>query len=121
MSSFDLPLPEVFTAGAVGEPGSRVFYLQVREEQLVVSLRCEKQQVAALADYFECLHEVLVPAPYGVATNDLPLAAPLQELWTVGPTGVAYDTPGDHIGPADGPDRHPIVNVQRVQASVEIG
>src|SRR3546814_6888617 len=63
MSSFDLPLPEVFTAGAVGEPGSRVFYLQVREEQLVVSLRCEKQQVAALADYFEGLLEDLEPAP----------------------------------------------------------
>ncbi|HEY9557893.1 MAG TPA: DUF3090 family protein [Acidimicrobiales bacterium] len=97
MSSFDLPLPEVFTAGAVGEPGSRVFYLQVREEQLVVSLRCEKQQVAALADYFEGLLEDLEPAPYGVATNDLALAEPVQELWTVGPIGVAYDEPGDRI------------------------
>src|SRR3546814_11272160 len=98
MSSFDLPLPAVFTAGAVGEPGSRVFYLQVREEQLVVSLRCEKQQVAALADYFEGLLEDLEPAPYGVATNDLPLAAPVQELWTVGHIVVASDEPGDRRG-----------------------
>jgi uncharacterized repeat protein (TIGR03847 family) len=96
-ASFDLPSPDAFTAGTIGEPGQRVFYLQVRDGDLVVTVRCEKQQVAALADYLDGLLEDLEPAPYGLAANDLRLTEPFQELWTVGPIGVAYDEPGDRI------------------------
>ena len=97
MSSFDLPAPDVFTAGTVGPPGQRVFYLQARDDELVVTVRCEKQQVAALADYFDGLLDDLEPAPYGLAAGDLHLTEPFEELWTVGPIGVAYDEPGDRI------------------------
>ena len=97
MTSFDLPSPDVFTTGTVGPAGQRVFYLQVREGDLVVTVRCEKQQVSALADYFDGLLEDLEPALYGLAANDLQLTEPFQELWTVGPIGVAYDEPGDRI------------------------
>ncbi len=97
MSSFDLPSPDAFTAGTVGPAGQRVFYLQVRDADLVVTLRCEKQQVAALADYLDGLLEDLDPTPYGIATSDLDLAEPVHELWIVGPIGVAYDEPGDRI------------------------
>ena len=97
MSSFDLPSPDVFTAGAVGEPGQRVFYLQVCDDELVVSVRCEKQQVAALAEYFAGLLDDLDPSPYVVATGDLRLREPVQEIWTVGPIGVAYDEPRDRV------------------------
>ncbi len=96
-TSFDLPSPDAFTVGTVGPPGRRVFYVQVREDALTVTLRCEKQQVAALADYFAGLLDDLEPAPYSVATNDLQLTEPFQEIWTVGPIGVAYDEPGDRI------------------------
>ena len=37
------------------------------------------------------------PAPYGVAVADVRLAEPLQEAWTVGPIGVAYDDDADRI------------------------
>jgi uncharacterized repeat protein (TIGR03847 family) len=97
MTSYDLPRPDVFTAGAVGAPGERVFYLQARDDDLVVTLRCEKQQVAALAEYFDGLLDDLEPAPYDVAVGDLDLVEPVQELWTVGPIGVAYDEPGDRV------------------------
>ena len=50
-SSFRFDEPEAFTAGTVGEPGARTFFLQVVEAGQVVSLKCEKQQVAALAQY----------------------------------------------------------------------
>jgi uncharacterized repeat protein (TIGR03847 family) len=96
-TSFDLPNPDVFTTGTVGPPGQRVFYLQVRDDELVVTLRCEKQQVAALAEYFDGLLEDLEPAPYGVAVGELALAEPAMELWTVGAIGVAYDEPSDRI------------------------
>lgn len=97
MTSFDLPAPDAFTTGTVGSPGQRVFYLQARDGDLVVTVRCEKQQVAALTDYFAGLLDDLEPAPYGVATSDLHLTEPFQEIWTVGPIGVAYDEPGDRI------------------------
>jgi uncharacterized repeat protein (TIGR03847 family) len=97
MTSFDLPSPDVFTAGTVGPPGQRVFYLQARDGDLVVTVRCEKQQVAALADYFDGLLDDLEPSPYGLAAGDLELVEPVQELWTVGPIGVAYDEPDDRI------------------------
>ena len=97
-SSFDLPSPEVFTTGTVGPAGDRVFYLQARDGDLVVTVRCEKQQVSALADYFDGLLDDLEPSPYGVvAASDLHLTEPFLEIWTVGPIGVAYDEPGDRI------------------------
>ncbi len=50
-TSFDLPEPDRFTAGTVGPPGQRVFFLQASAEGHVVTLRLEKAQVAALAVY----------------------------------------------------------------------
>jgi uncharacterized repeat protein (TIGR03847 family) len=97
MTSYDLPAPEVFTAGTVGTPGQRVFYFQARDGDTVVTLRCEKQQVAALAEYFAGLLDDLEPTPYGIAAGDLQLAEPFEEGWTVGPIGVAYDEPDDRI------------------------
>jgi uncharacterized repeat protein (TIGR03847 family) len=95
--SFELDSPDVFTTGTLGPPGQRVFYLQARDGDLIITVRCEKQQVAALADYFEGLLDDLEPAPYGLAGGDLDLVEPVQELWTVGPIGVAYDEPDDRI------------------------
>ncbi len=97
MTSFDLPSPDVFTAGTVGPPGQRVFFFQARDGETVVTVRCEKQQVAALAEYFDGLLDDLEPAPYGIAAGDLHLAEPFEEGWTVGPIGVAYDEPDDRI------------------------
>ena len=41
--SFDFETPDHFTAGAVGPPGQRVFYLQARQARQLVSLKCEKE------------------------------------------------------------------------------
>lgn len=97
MTEFDLSDPDAFTAGTVGPPGQRAFYLQARDGDLTITIRCEKQQVAALADYFEGLLDDLDPTPQPPATGDLSLVEPVEELWTVGPIGVAYDEPDDRI------------------------
>lgn len=97
MTSFDLSDPDGFTAGTVGPPGQRVFYLQAREENLVVTVRCEKQQVAALAEYFDGLLDDLDPAPLSAPSGDLELVEPIVPIWTVGPIGVRYDDPQDRI------------------------
>ncbi|MEO7429224.1 MAG: DUF3090 family protein [Acidimicrobiales bacterium] len=96
-TSFDIPSPDVFTTGTVGPPGERIFFLQVRDDELTVSVRCEKQQVAALAEYFDGLLDDLEPAPFGVANGDLGLIEPVSPIWTVGAIGVAYDEPSDRI------------------------
>ena len=42
--------PERFLAGTIGVPGEREFFLQVVDGRRVLSVSCEKQQVAVLAD-----------------------------------------------------------------------
>src|SRR6266508_3401158 len=50
--SFELDAPDHFTAGAIGPPGERVFYLQARQAGALVTLKCEKEHVRALGRYF---------------------------------------------------------------------
>ena len=52
-SSFDFDQLQSFSAGTIGPPGQRVFFLQAASTGEIVSLRLEKQLVAALADAFE--------------------------------------------------------------------
>ena len=47
--SFDLASPDHFTAGAIGPPGERVFYLQGRQDRTVVTLRSEANRNSARA------------------------------------------------------------------------
>ena len=105
-TSFDFTEIEHFTAGAVGEPGSRVFYLQVRSEGAVVSFRCEKQQVEALGTYLaEALRDLPAPDPERLPT-DLDLVEPVIAEWVVGSMGMAFDERADRlvlIAPADHP------------------
>ncbi|MGD9797663.1 MAG: DUF3090 family protein [Acidimicrobiia bacterium] len=92
MSRFDLDPVDRFTAGAVGEPGHRVFYLQVEAGGgPAVSFKLEKTQVAALAGYLaQLLADLPTPDP-GDAPTDLELEEPVLEEWVVGTIGVAYD------------------------------
>jgi uncharacterized repeat protein (TIGR03847 family) len=95
--SWDLPAPDAFIAGTVGPPGRRVFYLQARDDNVVVTLRCDKQQVAALAEYLDGLLEDLDPLPQRTPVLDPQLVEPLEEAWVVGPIGVAYDDAADRV------------------------
>lgn len=72
-----------FTAGAEGEPGQRVFYLQVGDEAGHISVRLEKQQVRALAQFLRSVLDDL-PSPTGVAEKPVPLRQPAVAEWVVG-------------------------------------
>ena len=93
--SFELSSPDYFTTGAVGEPGQRVFYLQAREERKIVTLKVEKEQMSALADYMAGLLAKL-PEP-GTVNTDLPLLEPLDAAWPVGSLGLGYDEASDRL------------------------
>ena len=94
--SFRLDGPDHFTAGAVGRPGQRVFYLQGRERGAVVTLKCEKEQVAALGEY---LGGLLAKLPGGATAAADPgaLLEPLEPAWAVGSIGVGYDNDRDRV------------------------
>ena len=93
--SFDFVDPTGVGVGAIGEPGARVFYLQARSEDQVVSFKVEKQHVAQLAAW-------LVTELSGMerAEEDAPpaiLHEPVDPVWTIGPIGVAYDPERDRF------------------------
>jgi len=88
--SFDLENPDHFTAGAVGPPGQRVFYLQARQARRLVTLRCEKEQVRALAIYLGGLLDRLPDAGDG-PPEDVSLQEPVEEAWFVASIAVGYD------------------------------
>ena len=93
MTAFDEP--QVFTTGAVGPPGQRVFYLQALHDGDVTAVKLEKQQVLALAEYLGGLLRDL-PAPAEVPPAP-ELIEPVEADWTVGTIGVAYDNDRDRI------------------------
>jgi uncharacterized repeat protein (TIGR03847 family) len=88
--AFELDSPDHFTAGTVGPPGQRVFYVQAREGRRLVTLKSEKEQVRALAEYLSTLLERL-PGTGEAAPKTLALIEPVQEAWAVGTIGVGYD------------------------------
>lgn len=94
-SSFEIPEVNHLTAGAIGPPGERVFYLQVRNGEQVVSLRLEKAQVAALVAYLAALLADLPPP--GDLPSDMDLIEPVVAEWVVGSLGVSYDEETDRV------------------------
>jgi uncharacterized repeat protein (TIGR03847 family) len=97
-SSFDLPFVDRFTAGTVGPPGRRIFFLQGEAAGQVVTLRLEKVQVAALADYLADLISELPTAETEVAASaDMELSEPVVAEWVVGTLAVAVDESGQRI------------------------
>ena len=94
-ASFDFESPDFFTTGTVGVPGRRTFYLQAREAGSVVTLKLEKEQIRALAEYLAKLLNDL-PKPEALP-RDMALLEPVNEAWVVGSLGVAYDEAADRI------------------------
>ncbi|MGE0879699.1 MAG: DUF3090 family protein [Acidimicrobiia bacterium] len=95
--SFQYEDADVFTTGTVGRPGQRVFYLQLRRGGASIALKVEKQQVAAMAQYFEELMSDLAAPTELPHPDSLRLAEPVFSAWTVGPIGVAYEPAIDRV------------------------
>jgi uncharacterized repeat protein (TIGR03847 family) len=94
--SFFLPDPDHFTAGTVGPAGQRTFFLQARSGDELVTLKVEKQQVAALADYLRGLLADLPPLD-GPVPAAAQLVEPADPEWIVGGIGLAVDETADRI------------------------
>ena len=93
--SFEVDAPDHFTAGAIGPPGQRVFYLQSREGGRVVTLKVEKEHVRALGEYLGgLLARLKGPAAAGRGAE---LLEPIQPAWDVGSIAVGYDEGQDRV------------------------
>ncbi len=85
--------PDRFVAGAVGEPGTRAFYLQARQDRATVTVGLEKTQVAALA---QRIGELLIAVdadegrPSGTDTATA-LEEPVVEVFRVGVLALGWD------------------------------
>lgn len=93
--SFEFDRVDAFVPGAIGEPGNRVFYLQARSGEHVVSLRCEKQQVVMLGRYLTQLAEAF--GPVEPDRDIVGLIEPVTEHWTVGQLSVGVDEANGRI------------------------
>jgi uncharacterized repeat protein (TIGR03847 family) len=86
-----------FSATAIGEPGSRVFYLSARHGRQRVTVRCEKLQVKAISTWLRNVLNDLPPSENRplMATSDLG-AAP-EHVFVLGPIGLGYDRVNDRL------------------------
>jgi len=94
--SFEVDSPDHFTAGAVGPPGQRVFYLQSRDAGRLITLKVEKEHVRALAEYLGGLLARVKGAP-GAVRGAAELIEPLEVAWDVGSLAVGYDDGQDRV------------------------
>jgi uncharacterized repeat protein (TIGR03847 family) len=89
--------PDRFIADAVGQPGSRTFYLQACEHDRRVTVVLEKVQVALMAerlvDLLEAIRERGVELPPVESGDDdtAPLDEPIMEAFRVGTIAMGWD------------------------------
>lgn len=101
--TYDLEAVQRITAGAVGQPGQRIFYLQARRGNRVISLLAEKEQVRALAEAIAQLLDDLAEKDPGLSTSDdilvtnMSLEEPLDPEFRIGQMGLGYDAERDMV------------------------
>jgi uncharacterized repeat protein (TIGR03847 family) len=88
---------DAFTTGAIGQPGSRVFFLQARQGRRRVAVKCEKQQVSAIAQYLRRVLSDLPPPEDRPVAGSLELLEPVEEAFVLGPIGLGYDSSTDRL------------------------
>ena len=88
----DLGPVDRITAGAVGEPGSRTFYLQARGGHELVTVVVEKQQVQLLAaSILELLADLELETGTGPSDDQMELEEPVDARWRAGKLSIGYD------------------------------
>jgi uncharacterized repeat protein (TIGR03847 family) len=94
----DLERVDRITAGAIGEPGERTFYLQARTGTELVTLMLEKQQVELLsASILDILSRVGKETEEGPSEEELELEEPLEPVWRVGRLSIGYEEERDRM------------------------
>ncbi|HSJ51679.1 MAG TPA: DUF3090 family protein [Actinomycetota bacterium] len=86
------------TAGTVGEPGQRTFFLQMRSEDRLVTITVEKEQVELLSSsILEILATVDLETGDGPPEDQLELETPIEPLWRAGRLSIGYSEERDQM------------------------
>ncbi|MGH2691991.1 MAG: DUF3090 domain-containing protein [Actinomycetota bacterium] len=86
------------TAGAVGEPGERTFFLQGRQSERLVTILVEKQQVELLsASLVEILARSGKETGQGPPDEEMDLEDPVVPEWRAGRLSIGYDEDRDLV------------------------
>jgi uncharacterized repeat protein (TIGR03847 family) len=94
----DLDPVDRITAGAVGPPGERVFYLQGRQADRLVTVLLEKQQVELLsASLVEILARTGKEKGEGPGEEEMGLEDPVLPEWRAGRLSIGYDEARDLV------------------------
>src|SRR5919201_3575903 len=88
--SFDFGQVARVTSGAVGEPGKRTFYLQLKSGHELVSLTMEKDQLRALTDRLEEVFAKVPALPRSSRLPDMALEEPIDPRWRIGFMTITY-------------------------------
>lgn len=96
--------PDRFLAGTVGQPGEREFFVQAVDGRRIISVSCEKQQVAILADRMGSLIAE-VGRRFGAAPDaqtggldpQQTLSTPVDAEFRVGTMGLVWDGAGEQV------------------------
>jgi uncharacterized repeat protein (TIGR03847 family) len=92
----DLGTVDRITADAVGEPGSRTFYLQARNGKSLVTLIVEKEQVRLLAaSVLDLLASIGLETGTGPDEDAMLLEEPFEPLWRAGRLSIGYEQDTD--------------------------
>jgi uncharacterized repeat protein (TIGR03847 family) len=90
------------TTDAIGEPGQRVFYLQAKSEDQLLTLIVEKQQMQSLAigveqflQDLQTSHPELPQASLDYIENEMFIEQPVEPVFRVGQLGLGYDEDAD--------------------------
>ncbi len=86
-----------FTVGTQGRPGARTFYLQIRADDTRVTVKCEKQQAAAISQYLDRVLADLPPAEEKPIPGAMELTEPIEPVFVLGPIGLGYDQSNDRV------------------------
>jgi len=100
--NIDMKSVSQITVDAIGEPGDRVFYLQGRNSEQVITLLVEKFQIQTLAlaienlmsELREKLPDMLDASP-NYTEEEMSLTPPFDPLFRVGELSLGYDPEQD--------------------------
>ena len=102
--TFNLRPVDRITTDAIGEPGKRVFYIQARQGSQLVTVICEKEHVALLAQAIDqVLLELAGDDPDAVVNPDpiiqqgMDLEYPLEPAFRTGRVNLGVDQAGGYL------------------------
>lgn len=86
-----------FTTGTIGPKGQRLFLIQVSDELETTTIKIEKQQVLAMAEYLAVLLSDLPEVTVAQEVSAPPIDAGSEPAWVVGSLGAGYDADDDRV------------------------